>query len=74
MTTLYLKTNEDGQVQAHRHPPGKIIKINEDFGRVLFYGQEFTGDDTFVSPSLHELILWADGRGPVEINIILVVG
>ena len=43
-------------------------ETDEDPGTVLFYGTEFTGDDTFVSPSPYELVLWADGRGPVEIT------
>ena len=73
MTTLYLRKTQNGQTQAHRNPPGKSVEINKDFGSYLFYGKEFTGDDTFVSPSPSELVLWTDGRGPVEINGIHVV-
>ncbi len=73
MTTLYLKKTQNGQTQAHRNPPGASVEINEDFGGFLFYGKEFTGGDTFVSPSPCELVLWAVSRGPVEIDIIDVV-
>ena len=73
MTKLYLAKDQDGQVQAHRNPPGESVEINEDFSHFLFYGQEFTGDGIFLSPSPNELVYWADGRGPVEINIIPVV-
>jgi len=79
MTTLYLDAGDEGPMLLHRNPPWEsfetieIIEINEDFGNVLFYGQEFTGDDTFISPSPNELVIWANGRGPVEINVIDVV-
>ena len=78
MTILYLEQDQDGPVQAHRNPPvGKtvvIVEIEESFNSTVVYGKVlFTGDDTFLSPSQGELVLWADGRGPVEINIIPVV-
>ncbi len=76
MTTVYLETDQDGAMLVHRNQPRKSVKtieINELFGNVLFYGKEFIGDDTFASNSRVELVIWADGRGPVEINIISVV-
>ena len=76
MTTLYLQADQDGRMLAHLNPPWesvKTVEIHKDFGTILFYGKEFTGDDTFLTPSPNELVLWADGRGPVEINVITVV-
>ena len=74
MTTLYLATDQDGQMFAHRNRPAgrdvKTVEIDQDFGTALFYGEEFLSGDTFISPLQSELVLWANGRGPVEISII----